>query len=381
MIKRFYTFFKEYLKENNKLSSESGDINVKRIAYGAAIAMLVNIVCIAIFSSSETAYGQADKLWRSCIIASHSIMLVLMAAFFITAMVLRKREKQGVSAKILQYSTFCTLLAAGVSLVSFDQLVTTNITPYILVCVIAGAVFMIRPLYSGLIYLASYAVFFYCIALAPNTSETIISNRSNGFAAIAIGFVISVMMWRNKLLNERQARCINQQKKKLEKLAYSDPLTGLPNRGHFDEMIKNEIALAKCSLRESCLIMLDIDFFKSVNDSYGHPSGDMLLVQVGELLSKNIRRNDFICRLGGEEFILLLPDISLDDAKEVAEKLRRLIEQNEFRVQENTVRITASLGVSVLDHSLDSTLAHQYSRVDRALYQAKKRGRNRVVTV
>ncbi len=362
------------------MSRESGNTNVNRLAYGAFVAMAGNIVSIIIFMTSKQENG-TDVLWRSGVIISHCVMFALMSVSFITALILRRREKQGLPARILQYFACCIILAAGVSIVSFHQLVTTNITPYIMVCIIMGAVILIRPLYSGIIYLASYAVYFFCIALAPNTPEAIISNRANGFGAIAIGFVISVVMWRNNIIKVRQNKRIEQQQEELEMLAYSDPLTGLPNRGHFDEVIKKEVSLSDNGKRMSCLIMLDIDFFKDVNDRFGHPSGDMVLVQVGDLLLKHIRKSDFICRLGGEEFILLLPDTSPGEAETVAEKLRSIIETTQFNAGGKPVRITASFGVSALDLSLDPTLVHQYSSADSALYQAKQNGRNRVVAV
>ena len=131
---------------------------------------------------------------------------------------------------------------------------------------------------------------------------------------------------------------------------------------------------------ESCLIMLDIDYFKFVNDCHGHPVGDKLLVQISTLLSQNIRKYDTICRLGGEEFLILLPQTDLDEALAVAHKLLNVISSQPFVINDKTVSITTSIGVSRLNKDADASLIEQYTHVDTALYKAKRDGRNCVRT-
>jgi diguanylate cyclase (GGDEF)-like protein/PAS domain S-box-containing protein len=157
-----------------------------------------------------------------------------------------------------------------------------------------------------------------------------------------------------------------------------DPLTGVGNRrvleGHFDEAVR--VALAE--RRELALLVLDIDHFKSFNDQFGHDCGDIALREVGALLRRSLRHGDIVCRMGGEEFSLLLPDTAPQDAERVAEKLRHLVEtlplQREGRM---LARITVSIGVAMLCPQAD-TAAMLLRRADRALYRAKAAGRNRV---
>lgn len=165
----------------------------------------------------------------------------------------------------------------------------------------------------------------------------------------------------------------------LRYLSLHDPLTGLYNRRHMDEVLAREVLLARRKTRNLSAIMLDIDHFKRFNDQYGHEAGDAVLREVGKLLANHVRETDIACRYGGEEFLLLLPESSLETAIERAETLCRLARDLRLAHQERDLgRITFSLGVAELpDHALtgDALVA----AADAALYQAKATGRDRVV--
>ncbi len=121
--------------------------------------------------------------------------------------------------------------------------------------------------------------------------------------------------------------------------------------------------------------MLDVDDFKGINDEYGHPVGDSILAQLGHLLSTSIRKYDTLCRLGGDEFIILLPQTSLAEAMIFAERFRKLAPYH-FPLESVTISATASIGVARLSGSRDDSLITQYADVDKALYLAKQEGRN-----
>ena len=162
---------------------------------------------------------------------------------------------------------------------------------------------------------------------------------------------------------------------RLEELASIDSLTGASNRRHFLEQARIEISRAKRQGHPLSVIMLDIDFFKSVNDRFGHEAGDRVLVALAASIHGTLRGADIFARLGGEEFILMLPGQDLAAACQMAERLRLLIEQSETPAC--PARITVSAGVAGLENESDE-IGDLLRRADQGLYQAKHQGRNQV---
>jgi diguanylate cyclase (GGDEF)-like protein len=163
----------------------------------------------------------------------------------------------------------------------------------------------------------------------------------------------------------------------LRLIAQRDHLTSALTRRGFIEQAEKELARSARHGRASSLIMLDVDHFKSVNDSYGHPAGDQVLRQIADLCHTAMRSSDTFGRVGGEEFALLLPEVGPAEALAAAERYRWLIEQHPFDITERrTVRVTASLGVAPLDPSITSVDAW-FAAADAWLYRAKNSGRNR----
>ncbi|GGO81496.1 diguanylate cyclase [Marinobacterium nitratireducens] len=158
----------------------------------------------------------------------------------------------------------------------------------------------------------------------------------------------------------------------IEYYSNTDTLTGIANRKRFEEALTNEISRARRYQHALSLVMFDLDFFKQINDSRGHSAGDRVLREMAGLVRANLRDIDIFARWGGEEFTLVLPDLELENAFRVAEKLRQLIQDATFG---DGIKITASFGVTEFDEDeIDEILR----RADIALYQAKQRGRNRV---
>ncbi|MBX9936157.1 MAG: diguanylate cyclase [Burkholderiaceae bacterium] len=167
--------------------------------------------------------------------------------------------------------------------------------------------------------------------------------------------------------------------RKMELLANTDALTRLANRRRFHELAELEISRARRFTQNFSVLMLDIDNFKSINDRYGHDVGDKVIAYIGDLCRNELRDIDIAGRLGGEEFAILLPGTSSGGGREVAERLRRDIENHEMELSEGTVlKFTVSIGcVSSTDLSLD--IEQLLKRADQCLYEAKRSGRNRVV--
>lgn len=162
-----------------------------------------------------------------------------------------------------------------------------------------------------------------------------------------------------------------------KELSIKDDLTGIFNRRYFNQRFEREVLRSKRYQRSLAVVMADIDHFKQYNDLNGHILGDEVLKHVAEIMECNLRKADIVCRFGGEEFIVLLPEISKEQARKAANKLRRKIEQETFEREEKQPdkKITISLGVAAFPD--DATNPEQLLKAaDQALYQAKSMGRN-----
>jgi two-component system cell cycle response regulator len=162
-------------------------------------------------------------------------------------------------------------------------------------------------------------------------------------------------------------------------LAVTDELTGLYNRRYFDRHLSLMLDKAREQERDMAVMLIDMDFFKSVNDNHGHDIGDAVLKEFAQRLKRNIRGVDLACRFGGEEFVVLMPDTDYRQAQGVAERVRMAVAERGFETP--TIRplsVTCSVGVALNEHELD-TPEMILKRADVALYRAKREGRNRVV--
>lgn len=164
---------------------------------------------------------------------------------------------------------------------------------------------------------------------------------------------------------------------KLQQLATVDELTLAFNRRHFMELAETQLNCTRRQDQPLALGLIDLDYFKGINDKYGHPEGDRVLAELSHLCMENIRDFDVFGRLGGEEFAILMPNTDLDAAYQVSERLRSIVASTLIPINGREVMVTFSLGVAVL-HDEQDTLSALFRRADQALYAAKHSGRNRV---
>jgi diguanylate cyclase (GGDEF)-like protein/PAS domain S-box-containing protein len=202
------------------------------------------------------------------------------------------------------------------------------------------------------------------------TSQVLISHRNNlgdieFFSTIA-----------------RDIRHLRAAEERVEFLAYYDTLTGLPNRNELAKRLDMEVVRVRRNLSFGALLFIDLDNFKNINDSLGHPAGDLVLQEMAQRLKGQVRGDDTVARLGGDEFIIILSSLSQDGrqaisrAREIANKIRDTISM-ECRIHESELHVTASIGISMI--SEDATSGHDLLRfADTAMYQAKREGRNRL---
>ena len=187
---------------------------------------------------------------------------------------------------------------------------------------------------------------------------------------VVVGLPISLIM-------ANMSRHLSNAKAELQVQADTDPLTGLTNRRSFFRTAEEVLDGHQHNLTPAALLVIDADHFKELNDSYGHAMGDKALVIIADILRDNFRQTDLTCRVGGEEFAVLLPGMSTEDAKGIA---NRVVEHvNASPLQEEGAIIEFSISCGVADTSTSYDLSVLFKAADDAMYQAKQQGRNRVV--
>ncbi|GIV07255.1 MAG: hypothetical protein KatS3mg017_0457 [Fimbriimonadales bacterium] len=190
------------------------------------------------------------------------------------------------------------------------------------------------------------------------------------FQQQVVGAIVSVVDVTYRVEYENQLKQLNQ---KLQSLAVTDGLTGLHNHRAFQDYLEEQFQAALRNQQPLSLILMDVDFFKQYNDTYGHQAGDEVLRQVAEILKASVREGDFVARYGGEEFAIVLPRAELEDALQVAERLRSAVESAPWTLRP----ITGSFGVANVRRDMESR-QEIIEAADQALYTAKRNGRNRV---
>jgi diguanylate cyclase (GGDEF)-like protein len=179
----------------------------------------------------------------------------------------------------------------------------------------------------------------------------------------------------NEAVSRLGMESLNRQ---LEKISQVDGLTGLCNRRFWDEQFVMEYKRGMRSESPSTLVMLDIDNFKQVNDTYGHPAGDEVIKKLAEIIKKTTRETDVLGRYGGEEFTMILPDTPVANVEFVAERIRRLVEKCNVVYDEISIKFTISVGIAGFKQSYKDS-PQWLDLADKALYQAKALGKNRVI--
>ena len=183
---------------------------------------------------------------------------------------------------------------------------------------------------------------------------------------------------RNVMEKGKLKREIRTAQRKISEMATLDELTGLYNRRYFMEALERERSRAERHGKALSLCMMDLDFFKNVNDKLGHSAGDLVLADIGRLIREWSRQSDIPCRYGGEEFAVILPETDLEGARAACERLRRMVTENRVQWRTGPIQMTISIGVTQNRTGAKDSIRKLIDRADEALYRAKESGRNQV---
>ncbi|WP_339079871.1 GGDEF domain-containing protein [Pseudomonas sp. TMP9] len=370
--------------KNRALAPQLLEQNMRRLRFAAPWIPPINLMHIWLFWQRQPESAN-EALWRQGILVAHGAMFVFFGALALLAWYLERRPERVrlrqlcVSAAIVGTLGFATAISA------IDQLITSNITPLLVGCTLVALIFLHRPFSALWLFSLTLALFLFGLQQTQGDPIVLLSNQVNGLSACSIGLLLAWLQWRNfiqiytqKQRLQAQALLLEEQNQKLSYLAEHDPLSGLLNRRAFNTIVERELLRYKRTRQPLCLLLLDLDYFKAINDRFGHPLGDAVIKRVASLLSSQVRSLDSLARLGGEEFMLLLSDCDREQGLQIAEKLRELMETQLREVDGKAVALTVSIGISYLDAGQSSTYESLYAASDRALYSAKQEGRNRV---
>mgnify|MGYP002640206796 CR=1 FL=1 len=235
---------------------------------------------------------------------------------------------------------------------------------------------LISVIFSNILVSIFETIFSPPLVASDIVGATVVSGIASSLAAWII-FRQNYQVTKTKAdLKNLNRRLLNTQKK-LRKQASTDDLTGLYNRRSFFYRVQQEVArYGRDKKRVFSLLLIDIDYFKKVNDTFGHAIGDVTLRTLARVFLKTARGQDIVARTGGEEFCLLLPDADKDEAKVLAERIRKIVSNTDLGTEKVGIYITISIGVAEISPNEDRDGI--YNRADIALYRAKSDGRNRV---
>ena len=211
--------------------------------------------------------------------------------------------------------------------------------------------------------------------------EKVVTLKDSRTVLISIALDISLQKEaQSKLIDThvkltRQTQALQEAQAKLKEQANRDPMTNMHNRRYFAQMSEKIVSIAKRTKEPLGFMMIDIDNFKKVNDTYGHNVGDEVIKMLANKLISRVRESDIAARFGGEEFAIILPNTDLKSASEVAETIRLEVEQIKYN---DNLHFTISIGVSELNHEDTKSVTEALNNSDKALYEAKASGRNRV---
>jgi diguanylate cyclase (GGDEF)-like protein len=372
-----YRFFSEMIKKLGILGKFDPQLEKE---YRDQKFLDTRIIAILVgFASTALAVGLWSWDWAIDPLAANRVLFsrLLLGAILICYPL---SIVAGLKSKYLPWVfIFSALIAEGFFLHHLSRLETG------LVYGIAGFMYwFILPIFMGLPYTPKITMYcFISAALIPNTLVPLgisplfelIKFNALIWPTCAIGIFITLLL-------DQLYRRIFLYRHAAEVLAHFDSLTGIANRRHLMVTCESLLELCRRNGNPVSVIMLDIDHFKNINDNYGHFSGDIAISHVSDILKGSVRKSDFLGRYGGEEFIIILPETSMEETVQVAEKIRQKVEASPIKINaETTLNITLSAGVS---GSYDTTqgILHQdiLKWADDALYQAKRSGRNRVAT-
>lgn len=358
--------------------------NLRRIRLIAALLLPIFVLACALLLPGAWPERAGAVSWKLAVGLTHFTGFCMASTCCALAHWALRRSPAGRVARALPGVVAVFTLAFGLVLTIFYQWVSPKTSPTVVTTLGVALVLYLRPPLAAVLYVAVAVLGFFALPLTQTDPLLLASGRVSMLVLPMVGMAFAMLNWRKNTVNVLLTRSLAlanatlvSKQAELERLAWYDGLTGLCNRSEFMRRADRELSRALRHRHPTTLLLLDLDHFKRVNDHYGHPIGDAALCHVANVLAQTVRTTDLVARLGGEEFIVLLPQTRLDAALQCAEKLRLAVQDQPLAIEAGGVLpITVSVGVVEVPPEGGVDMLVAYAAIDRALYRAKAAGRN-----
>ncbi|HNT39018.1 MAG TPA: GGDEF domain-containing protein [Rubrivivax sp.] len=343
------------------------DDNLRRIRWVALAMPLLNLLFLTALLTATPHTEPRMLHWQEALRPLHLAMAPVFLLLGLGAVwLLRRPAAPSLLRAAWARLTAVAALGFAIAFVAADQRVGGNITTFTLGAILTGVVVVMPPLQSALLYIAALVAFWIVIGATQVDAVLLLAAQLNGITGATLGWVLAAITWRQALVNKRLTL-------QLQRAATTDSLTGLANRKETVRLVNEELRRGARHGHPTSLLLLDLDHFKQVNDRLGHPGGDRVLKHAAAVLEQSLRAQDRIGRLGGEEFLVLLPQTDAQGARRLAERVRQRLAEALAEHGE----ITCSIGFITSETGEESGFDQLYVQADHALYRAKAGGRNR----
>lgn len=352
--------------------------NLKRLRYLLVGIFLIEVLFLLSVERIRLIENAHELVWVSYTL--HLILAVFSMVLFTLLFVTRYQaiEVNPSIQRLSGFSVFIILTLSGV-ISMFDQLTVGHITLFTVHLLAFGLLILIKPYYNILVYTLPFILFLIGVLVFQNSASLKLTHLINA-GIVYIGVLFTSTVFYHNYVKELKLKVeLTEKNNQLEFLATIDPLTELPNRRFFERQVIYEASINRRYNHEASILLIDIDHFKRINDTYGHDAGDYILKSLAKIFKSHVRESDTVCRWGGEEFMFLLSHTSLDGALVLANRLNTIAKETQFVFNQTPIHLTISIGVTTLDHTDKDGFSLSYKQADLALYQAKETGRDKVV--
>lgn len=380
-------FFEISTKQNNfeittvhisQVNNEIRKINYKRLLIFSIFTIIIELLLIIFHDIPAINKSNSNLFIAKMYLLFHSLIFITSSILFFILKTYKKNESNKVHYFITEISILLVMVFVA-CISGLDQITSGQIMSYVTTLMLCGILVLIKPPRNYIVYSIPHIIFICVSFLLQKNQGVLLGNIINGTTLFFGVLLISKLTYENQVNVLIKNIILEETNKKLEYISNYDDLTNLFNRRYFEAVIKRNIAENKYYEKEDAIIaIMDVDYFKSINDKYGHKAGDVVLQEIAAIITENIREVDLAARWGGEEFIILFSSISTENAEAIVNRIREKIEENKIRFDNNFIQVTASFGLTKFIGNTAEDFANYFKDADKALYLAKTNGRNRV---